>query len=342
MSRFTTVRPAPGRWPVITLLLGMPFLAIGAREAAAADPARFVPARGLSFYVEYDGLGSHADAWKATAAYQLLHQTPAGPMITDIARWLLTRDPDAAHTKVITDADMAAVGEHFVQQGFAFASYDDDGETSLVIVVHGVGGKDRRDRLARFIRWLAWTEDRVPELPAPTRLHGRDLYRLRDRDAAGNEAQAPWTWWFEGDDLIVVPGQHGAVFAAASQPDDLKKGTAGMLEARVAAVLDTIDGKQPDASTHPGLVAARAEGRDLAGFDANGLFFAESRNRLGKGVIGSLLESPPGMTTGDAKALDILDISRARRIVGRWGFRGRSLLTDLRIRPDPCWSARFD
>jgi hypothetical protein len=73
-------------------------------------------------------------------------------------------------------------------------------------------------------------------------------------------------------------------------PDDLKKGTDGRLEARVAAVLDTNEGKQLDASTHPGLVAARAEGRDLAGFDANGLFFAESTNRSGKSVIGSLID----------------------------------------------------
>src|SRR5205807_119341 len=44
-----------------------------------------------------------------------------------------------------------------------------------------------------------------------------------------------------------------------------------------------IEGKRPNASTHPGRVAALAEGEDIKGFEPDGLFFVEPAG--GQGLI---------------------------------------------------------
>ena len=51
----------------------------------ASSLARYVPRDNLVFYLEYDGLDAHADAWRKTAAYKILNDTPAGAMLEDVA-----------------------------------------------------------------------------------------------------------------------------------------------------------------------------------------------------------------------------------------------------------------
>ena len=54
--------------------------------ATSATPlARFVPRDNLIFYVDFDGLDAHAEAWRKTAAYRMLNQTPLGVMLVDPA-----------------------------------------------------------------------------------------------------------------------------------------------------------------------------------------------------------------------------------------------------------------
>jgi len=40
----------------------------------------------LIFYVDFDGLDAHAEAWQKTAAYRMLNQTPLGVMLVDPAK----------------------------------------------------------------------------------------------------------------------------------------------------------------------------------------------------------------------------------------------------------------
>ncbi len=177
------------------------------------------------------------------------------------------------------------------------------------------------------------------------------------RPAAAERPSAD-SWWFEGDDLIVVSGPSGE--AAAKPNGDAKKAAPAPRKDRLAAVLDAIEGKRPDITTHPGYAAATAEGRSIAGFEPDGLFFVEIDTARG-GILQAIQkDSPlPGLPTvaglpglsvvsglpglsglplptivpkpgGDdpAKALGLDGI---KRLVGRWGFQGKGLMTAVRL-----------
>jgi hypothetical protein len=352
MFRLKTGHPSTRSRPFAVVLWGVVVSTISPMASMAADPARFVPARGLSLFVDYEGLGSHAAAWKASAAYQILQGTPAGAMMADVTRQLLAPDPNTVRGKLMTGADFLDLGEFLVQHRFGLAVYEDDGDITFVIVLNGLNGGESRTRFERWIRFMLSDDAKTGELPASGKFRDRNLYRIGDREAAegkpGDEAPNPnsrtrWTWWFEGDDLIWVVGPTDDSFDPALIAGGSNKRIAEAHRGRVAAVLDTIEGKQPNATTLPAHVAARAEGRDLLGFEPNGLFFAESRSRLGKGVLSEVrdkFESHAGLPKGDTNEFDLLeamDISRARRIVGRWGFRGKSLLTDIRFEAPAPW-----
>jgi hypothetical protein len=350
MLRIQTARRALRLRQIVALMVGVVGWVVTPIAAPAAEPgsspSRLLPARALTFYVEYDGLGAHAGAWKATAAYEMLHGTPAGALLADIARQFLTPDPQMRHGTLMTGADYIALGERVVQSGFALACYGEDRETPIVLVLKGLGVKESRDRFERWVRYMLSTTAPA-KLPTPIRHRGRDLYQIPNQDNAEgkprDELLAGVTWWFEGDDLILFPRSDiaGTALSGIGGP---KKDIAATDRARVATVLDTIDGKEPNASSHPGYAAAIAEGKDLTGFEPDGMFFAETTNPLGMGVLSSLrdtTESLPGMKKGGGDEfdfLDALDISRARRIVARWGFLGKSLLTDIRFEASAPWS----
>jgi hypothetical protein len=62
--------------------------------AFAADPrpstSRLLPARALTFSIEYDGLDAYSEAWKATSAYALIHRQPTGQMVADISKQVIS------------------------------------------------------------------------------------------------------------------------------------------------------------------------------------------------------------------------------------------------------------
>ncbi len=75
-------------WRSKTVLLGaLLAIATGPMATGADDlgraPARLVPARGLTFDLEYDGLDAHADAWiRLQARYE--GHGPARPLKLEI------------------------------------------------------------------------------------------------------------------------------------------------------------------------------------------------------------------------------------------------------------------
>src|SRR4051794_22604908 len=111
----------PGRsgatWP------GLLVLALCSTAAMAAEgrqePSRVLPAAGLAVYVEYDGLEAHADAWKATAAYGMLHDTTAGAVATHAAERALRRILRLIPEAGVSGADLVLLQGHIVQHGFA-------------------------------------------------------------------------------------------------------------------------------------------------------------------------------------------------------------------------------
>lgn len=242
-----TLRP----WSALFLTLLGP-----AAVGADAGPSRTVPVEGLVAYAEFDGLDSRPEAWKASEAYALLNQTPAGAMTADVARQVAARLLRKVPGAKLSGTEATALAEHVARRGFVAAAHvRGDAGLSATVVVPKAGDKENRPRFERLFRPMVESKNgRI------RRLRGREIYQYVGDQAAKEKTPDPaavLSWWFEKDDLIVVhaPGAKD--------------------EKNLNAVLDALDGKTPNASTHPARAAALAEGRDVAGFEPNGLFFIE-------------------------------------------------------------------
>ncbi len=341
--------------PALTFLLLV--LTIGSTKAMAVDAglplSRLVPARGVYCYLEYEGLEAHTDAWQATAAFEMLGRTAAGAIMSDVTRQVLDRMMKEVPNAKVNGADLAALSGSIVHHGAACAFYDEAGVTSCVMVLKAFGGRDNREHFERLRRFLLHVNDGDKD-PAPTQVRGRALFKLGYENAARptpgiNGENAPargvrvgtaavssmptlLTWWFEVNDLIVVWGPNDAF------PDNQGKDLGAIHAAQVASVLDAIEGKQLCVSSHPTYIAASAEGRDINGFEPNGLAFAEAGEGR-RGII-DLILSPIHIARGDSgeqMVLETLGLDRARKVLARWGFRGKSLLTDVRFVASEPW-----
>ena len=344
------------RWKA-NLLGGLLLVAI-IPAAAAADPprssSRLLPSGGLDFYVEYDGLSGHEKAWKATTAYDILGGTPSGAMLADVTRQLLDQFSRLAPDRKFSGAEILAIEEHLAAHGFALAEYDEDGSTSTVYVLKTVGKQD--PKLIELVRRYILMPDKEQPLPPSTSVRGRALFKFGDEQDSGRETKKEpeviptcadllraiesgppnrLTAWFEGNDLIVVHGPNDELFPGNEAS---KNDLAARHKTRVAAVLDAIDGKRASVSTHPAYIAASTQGRDLAGFEANGLFLGEPGKT--KNEMLSLLHLNGGTDkeSGERLLLQTFGLQRARRVSGRWGFRGKSLLTDIRFEAPEPWN----
>jgi len=289
--------------------------------ARAAEPSpsphRFIPASGLVAYVDFDGLDAHADAWKATAAHGLLVKTPAGSMMTELAKQVLDRLFKTVPGCKATGGDLIALNDHLMQRGFVVAVYShEDSNASVTVVLNGFGEKPIRQRLERLLQ--LWLDPAVTKLPASVRLRGRDVYQVAENDLVRAELEpgrpdppaapiSPWlSWWYEGDELVLITGPWDDVGALL---DPAKKKTPTAAHARHrAAVLDVIEGKQPNIAMHAAYVSALAQGKDIKGFEPDGLFFIEHPLQV-----------------------ELVGLDGIKRIAGRWGFQGKALLTDVRV-----------
>ncbi len=350
----------PGAW-WRSVVLGGIFLAAIAPMATAADaarsPSKLLPCSGLYLYLEYDGLAGHTAAWKATAAYDILGRTPVDGMLKQVTRQLFDDLFKMAPGRKFNGSELLAIGEHIFENGFAVAFYDDDGDRSTVLVLRAVE-KNESKWVERTRRYVLMPDEAGP-LPKSTSLRERNLFKFGDQPEPGKERekQAPasaveavsfrgvgtdsakrLTVWLEGNDLIVVQGPDDDLADRFLARGASTKNRATRHLERVTAVLDAIDGKQPSVSTHRAYQAASAQGRDLAGFEANGLFLVEeTRTRKGMLSLLSLTEM------GDKESLErvflqTFGLHNARRAVGRWGFRGKALLTDIRFEAAEPWN----
>ena len=151
------------------------------------SPSRLLPSRGLYAFLEYDGLDAHADAWKATAAFDVLIRTKAGAMMNDVTHQFLNRMMKDLPNAKVKGSDLVALAEFIVYHGAAVAFYEVEGKASCVMVLKAFDGKDNGEqfeRLRRFVLHLSNWE----KVPAPTRVRGRDLYKLGDLLDVGLDA----------------------------------------------------------------------------------------------------------------------------------------------------------
>ena len=297
MRRTSTVDrflPRSARPGLLGTLVLIAMLAAAARSAEPdRAPRRYFPARALIAYIEYEGLDAHARAWEATAAHDLLVKTPAGSMFADLFRQLTRYRVDLPKGAELDATRAIAALEPLVRKGFACGVYaaaaDDFG---AILVLRGFGKFDMPGQLDRLRRFLA---DMDPEattmFPGPRRIRGRDVHQFLEVDdegknplhvdePPGTSPDAPTTVlvsaWMEDDDLIVVLGNCAGRPVGETEPT----ATVGDRDS-IAAVLDALEGKSPDVATHPGFRSAVVEGKDLKGFEPNGLYFVELKPELG-------------------------------------------------------------
>ena len=339
-------------------LLFFAIVPVASAGESGRSPSRVLPSNGLYAYVEYDGLAAHSTAWKATAAYEVLGKTSAGAMLTDVARQLIDALSRNAPGRKFLGAEIIAIQQHLVDHGFALACYDEKGPTSKVLVVKAVGKTDSKK--LELVRKYVLMPDEAKALPASTPQRGRAIFRFgnqqeSDRDGEKNGRDSPaaavglelgiagvsklLSAWFEGDQLVIVQGPDPDLLSVMKGDVASQKDLADRHKARVTAVLDAIDGKQATVSALPAYLAASTQARDLTGFEPNGLFLVESKKES-SGIL-SVLFSPADLASDQPSERNVLEtfgLDRARRVVGRWGFRGKSLLTDIRFEAEEPWN----
>lgn len=305
-------------------------------DEPARSLARLIPARGLTRYVEYDGLDAHSVAWKASAAAQILSATPAGTMMAGAAGQAFDNLNNLVLQIPLTGRDVVAVQEHVVHHGFAMATIEDSGKYFDVFIVRKPGQARELDWFHNLLQALLKPDEGKP-LSAPAQVRGRTMnvfQKLRDGGGAPGAARqrvGP-SWWLEGDLLLLVNGPTGSALGPGDDKGEAEKDLTALHVGYVDRILDVIDGKAPNALTSAGLALARAHGRDIGGFEPNGLFFTESLK--GPGVLTESLTQPGEDVAADSieyAIAEALGVSQARRIIARWGFRGKALIADFRF-----------
>jgi hypothetical protein len=317
-------------------------------RSAGSDraPRRCIPARGLVAYLEYDGLDAHAPAWQATAAHDLLLKTPAGPMVLDLVKQLIgvwLKEDSNDFGVLVTVPEVMTFAEAMVRRGFACAISQDDVVSHGMLILKDIGSAENLKRLAH-VRGVFNASPSLLFAEVERRsVRGRTIYKLDDQISV----------WFEGDDMVLLLSLQldvtGQAAIAPAGPAALPKAH----ERQVGNILDCVEGRQLGAIKHPAYLAARAEGRDLKGFEPCGLWFIDTMGHVGTvmlaGSVGIAADfvlprhaAPSDTRTQDeanqagpqrveSAAVTRRDIAPIRRIVGRWGFQDRALLSDIRV-----------
>jgi hypothetical protein len=185
----------------LALTTSAPAQTAAAKKDAAASPldtrplARYVPGDDLKLYVEMDGLDAHADAWKKTAAYKMLNETPLGSMLEEVVAQLAEHSLSKSAKGVRpTGTDIIAILKHALHSGFVFAAAGDDSKPKSecpILVFRGGAKKELRGSFARLLFSFAKAEGRPRQVP----VRGRTVIVM-----PGAKEQESWAWWTEHRD----------------------------------------------------------------------------------------------------------------------------------------------
>jgi hypothetical protein len=348
-------------------------LAASARSAEPErSPRRCIPARGLVAYLEYDGLDAHAAAWKATAAHDLLMKTPAGPMVLELVKQLTGLWLEEGTGGVVGVPDAMTIAEVMVRRGFACAISQDETVSHCMLVLKDIGRPENLKRLNHVRDVFNATPSVLFAEVERVSVRGRMILRLD-----GDQVSV----WCEGDDLVLVCSLELFDFAGLAPNAQARNAQLpNAHEKHIGNILNCTEGKQVDAGKHPAYLSARAEGMDLKGFEPSGLWFIDTSGDLGSFMLLGGLDlaaelasaqfhflpepskeekiggaaaneaddadgaAPPGMNDLASIRRD-LGLDGLKRIVGRWGFQGGTLLSDIRLEapaPRKALAACFD
>jgi hypothetical protein len=144
--------------------------------AQQRSPHRYIPRKGLVAYLEYDGLQQHSEAWKKTSASKLLTDTPAGSIVSEVARQALDELLKMNAGAKLTGADLLALHDHLLLHGVVIAVHDWGKEGySNTIILERAGDQAIRERLDRLAEVAIGGADKNEKRPAAITLRGRDM-----------------------------------------------------------------------------------------------------------------------------------------------------------------------
>ncbi|MGC8638270.1 MAG: DUF1559 domain-containing protein [Isosphaeraceae bacterium] len=192
--------------------------AIG-QEPAGSQPhplARYLPQQDLSFFLEFEGLDAHAQAWRKSAANKLLNETSLGALLEDIAGQVVGMvQQSAPRQEQLAPGQYLNLLKHGARNGFAVGVMAKEKRNAWVALVVRNG---KRPETLKLLESAASAEPGHEEGKAEViQKSGRAIHALR----------TDGVYWFENDDLVLTG------------KDTVDK------------LLAVLDGKQPSAATHP-------------------------------------------------------------------------------------------
>ncbi len=192
------------RWPILALSSSL--LVVFINQPSIANPddevplARFAPSDDVVFYLECEGVDQHREAWEATATYELLHQTPLGEVLNDLAHQVLDRafevDPTNLNISKLIEfepEELLGAADYLMRQGFLIGLYGDVDQNPLgLFIFRGAAAPD--------------ADPFVKKAVAAARDNMSDAGRGRTVTQSGRtiliEVNNGFGIWNEGDDVI--------------------------------------------------------------------------------------------------------------------------------------------
>ena len=174
--------------------------------------ARYVPREKLILYVEFAGLDAHAAAWKNTAAYKMLNETPLGVMLEEVAAQLFDKGMGYLPTRKVSGAELVTFLKAAARNGWVLsvgAGAKGEQPAGGDAGPAGAAAKDLKSITSRLLGMMMAAEPR----PKIERKAGRVLIAV----PRGSAADAGWTWWPEKNDLVVgfvQPSDADAILAS--------------------------------------------------------------------------------------------------------------------------------
>jgi hypothetical protein len=181
-----------------------------------------VPKENLVCYAEFAGLDARAEAWKKTAAYKMLNQTPLGVMLEEVSAQLLEKGMSVLPNRKLSGSDMVTLVKNLARNGWVFgfnASLKGNNPIHITLVMRNASNKDTR-KLTSGLLGMMMGADAKAKID---RKAGRPLVVV-----STGQPESGWAWWSEKNDLVICQPHNSA---------DL--------------TMDVIDGKVPSAASDP-------------------------------------------------------------------------------------------
>ena len=149
-----------------------------------------MPRDNLIFYVDFDGLDAHVEAWQKTAAYKMLNQTPLGVMLEEVASQLLDKGLESVTNRKLSGAETITLVKLMARKGWVLAiNANLTGANPFVgtLVLRGAAGKDKEIKsiTSRLIGTLMGPDPKPRIEPQGGACHGCRSSRARRQRRLG-------------------------------------------------------------------------------------------------------------------------------------------------------------